>query len=114
MAVGLMEIVRTKRRRLLTLLALAIMVFVPSSIGFGTKFYELFVLSKSNAEGGFALIPLSNYMLATCGFLCLLVWATYNGMFRNIEQPKFDFYEREKRLDEQYSTAMPEEKQRHG
>jgi hypothetical protein len=31
--------------------------------------------------------------------ICLLVWATRNGMFRNIEKPKYDMLDREEELD---------------
>jgi hypothetical protein len=40
-----------------------------------------------------------NYLLAGIGFLCLLGWATLNGMFHDVEQPKRTMLENEERLD---------------
>ena len=39
-------------------------------------------------NGAFAITPMVNYLLASLGFLCLLLWATRNGMFRDIESAK--------------------------
>ena len=40
-----------------------------------------------------------NYMLASGGFFCLLVWATINGMFYDIEAPKHTMLEDDTALD---------------
>jgi hypothetical protein len=40
-----------------------------------------------------------NYLLASLGFFCLLLWAAANGMWRDVEQAKLDMLEREKLLD---------------
>jgi hypothetical protein len=34
------------------------------------------------------------------GMLCMLAWAASNGMFRDIEKPKYDMLQREQELDE--------------
>ena len=44
-----------------------------------------------------------NYMLASLGFLCMLIWATINGMFYDIEKPKEIMLEREQQLDKQWT-----------
>ena len=49
--------------------------------------------------GAFAITPIVNYLLAGCGFLLLFAWAARNGMFRDIEAPKFQMLENERRLD---------------
>jgi nitrogen fixation-related uncharacterized protein len=40
-----------------------------------------------------------NYLLASLGFFCLLMWAALNGMFRDLEQPKYNMLENERELD---------------
>ena len=49
----------------------------------------------------FAITPVVNYLLASLGFFCLFFWAIYQGMFRDIEAPKFTMLENERRLDEE-------------
>ena len=66
---------------------------------FGIKFYELVRVARFDPEGAFAVTPIINYLLAGFGFLCLLGWATLNGMFHDVEQPKRTMLENEERLD---------------
>ena len=40
-----------------------------------------------------------NYLLASFGFLLLFVWAAANGMFHDIEGPKYTMLVNEDRLD---------------
>ena len=58
------------------------------------------------ANGAFALTPVTNYLFASLGFLCLFGWAAANGMFHDIERPKRTMLENEQRLDKEshYST----------
>lgn len=72
----------------------------PCFFGFGTKFIELIHVFRGDPEGAFAVAPIVNYLLATTGFLFMLGWATANGMFHNIEQPKYDMLKREAELDQ--------------
>ena len=51
------------------------------------------------SDGAFAITPMVNYLLASAGFFCLLVWATVNGMFQDIEQPKHTMLEHDAALD---------------
>ncbi len=78
--------------------------------GFGSKFVELvrLVLSDEEAatEGIFAVAPLTNYLLASAGFLCLMGWAAAQGMFRNIEGPKQSLLDVEAQLDAQSDTVQ--------
>jgi len=71
----------------------------PAMFGFGTKFYELVRVFQGDASGAFAVTPIVNYLLAGCGFVLLFGWAAKNGMFRDIERPKFQMLENENRLD---------------
>ena len=43
--------------------------------------------------------PIANYLLASLGFFCLLLWAAARGMFRDIERPKYDMLAQEEALD---------------
>jgi hypothetical protein len=40
-----------------------------------------------------------NYLLASLGFFCLLLWAAAQGMFRDIESPKHEMLAHEELLD---------------
>ena len=55
--------------------------------------------SVAAQEGIFAVAPLMNYLLASAGFLCLLVWAAIHGMFRDIEKPKQTMLQVNAKLD---------------
>lgn len=81
---------------------MAVIILGFCAYGFGTKFYELVMLVKGSEElsdGTFAVMPIVNYLLASAGFLCLLGWAAYHGMFHDIERPKQSMLELEERLD---------------
>lgn len=77
----------------------ALVVLLPSLYGFATKFSELVAIYRGEADGAFAIGPIVNYLLASAGFLLLFLWATFNGMFHDIEQPKRLMLEREAALD---------------
>ena len=81
-------------------LAFAVIILIPSMIGFGMKFLEFMHTFQGDAEGAFAITPMVNYLLASLGFLCLLLWAAVNGMFVDMEKPKRVMLERELMLDE--------------
>ena len=74
-------------------------ILIISMVGFGIKFLELINLTQGETDGGFAVTPVVNYLLASAGFLCLLLAAAFNGMFNDIEKPKYLMLENEKRLD---------------
>ena len=90
-------------RSYLTLI-LAIVILIPSLWGFGSKLYEFFATFREDPDGAFAVSPIINYMLASAGFFLMLLWATANGMFRNIEQPKRTMLENEEMLDRNEQT----------
>ena len=66
---------------------------------FAIKLFEFVHTFQGQSDGIFAITPIANYGLATLGFLCLLIWAAVNGMFHDIEQPKFTMLEQEQQLD---------------
>lgn len=93
----------TWKRTLLTALAIGIFL-VPAFVGFANKFLELLQLA-GDEQGAFAVMPILNYLLASVGFFLLLCWAVGHGMFRDVEQPKHDMLETERRLDEEEEVA---------
>lgn len=106
------------RRPALRALA-AVVILVPCLYGFGSKFVELVALARGDADGAFAIAPIVNYLLASAGFLLLFGWAAFNGMFRDIEQPKHMMLDNERRLDAQaqapaVSPLLLSRRQSHG
>jgi hypothetical protein len=89
----------TSRFQVRLTLLLAVLILVPSGYGFVGKFIELVRVYRGEAEGAFAAAPMMNYLLASFGFFCLLLWAGAHGMFRDIESPKYDMLQHEELLD---------------
>jgi len=92
------------------LLIFAAIFFVPAGAGFGYKLYEFLVVSGLKPEGRFedgrfAIVPLMNYLLVFGGMFCLLIWAIFNGMFKDVEAPKYTMLENERKLDEAEDVA---------
>ncbi len=77
----------------------AVFVLIPSMYGFVGKFIEFVHIFQGESGGEFAVAPIVNYLLASCGFFSLLLWATYQGMFSDIEAPKETLLENEAWLD---------------
>ncbi len=81
----------------------AVLILIPSMLGFLMKFGELMELtqtvSEGGSDGGFAITPVVNYLLASAGFFFLLLWAAVNGMFRDLEHPKHVMLQNEQELD---------------
>lgn len=94
---------RTNRRgesRVPTLVAIAFIFIVLIAGGFfALKFYDLVMVAMYVPDGAFAVTPIVNYLLAGLGFLCMLGWAAYNGMFHDIEKPKQTMLDTEHQLD---------------
>ena len=89
---------RLQRSHIITLL-FGIPILIFSGVGFGAKFLEFINTFQGEQEGAFAITPMVNYFLASAGFFCMLVWATINGMFRDIEEPKRTMLEQDAALD---------------
>lgn len=94
-----MQSTEDRRWQRRTTLLLAILILVPSMYGFVGKFVEFINIYRGEAGGAFAVAPIMNYLLATLGFFCLLLWAARNGMFRDLEQPKYNMLQNEEILD---------------
>ncbi len=85
-------------------LAFAILILTPSMIGFVMKFMEFIHTFRSESDGAFAITPMVNYLLASLGFLCLMLWSVTNGSFRDLEQPKMIMLERDAMLDDEQQS----------
>ena len=83
-------------------LILAVVILAAGIWGIGNKFAEFLALCRGDVDGAFAITPVVNYLLVSLGFLCLFCWAALNGMFHDIERPKYNMLENEEKLD-----AMP-------
>ena len=81
-------------------LTFAVIILTPSMIGFVMKFSEFIHTFQGDSQGAFAITPMVNYLLASLGFLFMLLWAAANGTFRDMEAPKHTMLQRELMLDE--------------
>lgn len=97
---------RNRARANWVTLAFAVIILTPSMIGFAMKFTEFVHTFRDDAEGAFAITPMVNYLLASLGFLCLLLWSAVNGMFRDMEAPKRLMLQREMMLDENLTNTQ--------
>ena len=92
------------RRQAWVTVAMAVVILIPSMYGFLGKFVEFVHIYRGASGGEFAVAPILNYLLASAGFFCMLLWAAWNGMFRDVERPKIDFLENERLLDRDART----------
>lgn len=94
---------KTKQTRAqrITLIVFLLVFLLPAGVGFAIKLYEFMTVANgATSEGTFMLVPVLNYFIVFMGMLCMLAWAATNGMFRDIEKPKFDMLRQERELDE--------------
>jgi nitrogen fixation-related uncharacterized protein len=90
---------RGRRMKGIVLLVMSICIIVPSMLGFSAKFLEFIHTFRGTSDGAFAVTPVLNYLLASVGFFCMLLWAAANGMFHDMEEPKHHMLELEEALD---------------
>ncbi len=95
---------RNRRARVMTAV-FALVILIPSMLGFIAKFIEFIAVFRGQGEGSFAVTPMVNYLLATTGFFCLFGWALLHGMFREIEAPKQRMLETEEWLVRQEAAS---------
>ncbi len=96
----------TPRSRARGVVIIAAVVLPFCAYGFYSKFAELIAIYKGYNEGAFAITPILNYILASAGFLFMLVWAAFRGMFHDIEGPKRTLLENEEMLDRQERSRL--------
>lgn len=96
----------SQQRKMWVTVGMAFLILLPSMYGFVGKFIEFVHIYRGSSGGEFAVAPIMNYLLASAGFFCLLVWAAWNGMFRDIEKPKDEMLANEAILDRELSSAQ--------
>ena len=89
---------------------MAVLVLGISLYGFGGKFIEFVWLFWGDPEGMFAISPMTNYLLASMGFLCMFFWAMSRGTFHDVERPKYNMLETEELLDAQARMAARQQR----
>ena len=100
-----MRVLPESRGKRIFLVIFAIAILLPAGYGFIEKL-TLFILAvQKDQVAGFVVVPVVNYLIVTAGMVCLLFWAIAHGMFRNIEQPKYDMLQREEDLDHAESAG---------
>ncbi len=82
-------------------------VLIPVILGFANKFIDLILITQGDEEGAFAATPIVNYLLATAGFFCLLLWTGMQGAFHDLDRPSHVMFENEQRLDAASSVPAP-------
>ena len=92
---------RPARPQVITTIVFALVILIPSLLGFANKFREFILIFRGDVDGVFAITPIMNYLLASLGFFFLFCWAICHGMFRDIERPKYTMLENERKLDEE-------------
>lgn len=82
-------------------------MLIPSMLGFANKFLDLMIIAQGDEEGAFALTPMINYLLATAGFFCMLMYAVAQGAFHDLNGPSRAMFENELELERQSPTRAP-------
>lgn len=91
--------IQARRLQTWTTIIMAVLILLPSMYGFIGKFIEFVHIYRGTQGGSFAVAPIMNYLLASAGFFFMLLWASWNGMFRDVELPKQQMLENEAELD---------------
>ncbi len=88
------------RTKGIILLLMALFFVAPAGIAFVAKFIKLMRTVGSDEMGAAALVPMLNYLAVAAGFICLLCWSIFRGMFRDVEAPKYKLLENEELLNQ--------------
>lgn len=75
------------------------LIIAVAGLAFAFKLYEFFYDLSSQQGFRFAGAHLATYLLVAAGFFLLLFYAFLKGHFSNIEQPKHDILDSERRYD---------------
>jgi len=92
---------------MITTIILGIVILIPSMVGFVNKLYEFYHATRDSADSAYVLTPMVNYLLASGGFFCFLIWSTCQGMFHDIEAPKHTMLDHEAQLDREEEIPVP-------
>jgi len=94
-----MKFEKSSRWSTIVPMTMAVLILAPAAYGFVEKLILFIQAVRRDLIGGFTIVPVVIYFIVTAGMTCLLVWAIKQGMFRDVERPKFDMLEREAELD---------------
>ncbi len=75
------------------------LILTPAILGFANKFLDLVLVVQGDEDGAFAVTPIVNYLLATAGFVCLLLWTAARGAFQDLDGPSRVMFENEQRFE---------------
>ena len=87
-------------RRAIVLCFVAAIFLIPALLGFIKSFIK-FAGTLATDDGGFVIAVMLSHLCMAAGFACLLAWAVAQGMFKDIEKPKFSMLKCEAELDRQ-------------
>lgn len=80
-------------------------VLIPVILGFTNKFLDLILIVQGDEEGAFAATPIMNYLFATAGFFCLMLWTACQGAFHRLDEPSHTMFDNEQQLDAQEALS---------
>ena len=103
-----MKVIKESRGKQIFLIVFALLILAPAGYGFIEKLMLFVLAMKHQLIGGFVSLPVVKYLIVSAGMVCLLIWAIKHGMFRNIENPKYDMLEREEELERLEAQARRE------
>jgi len=75
-------------------------VLVGAGLGFTFKLMDfLFSVIRGDVERAF-IIPVVTYLSVAVGWFLVFLWTLVRGHYRDVEAPKYEMLEQERRLDE--------------
>jgi hypothetical protein len=93
------------RRRNLTVLALMIGVVLIAGTGFVYKMTEFAVTISRGEVEGFGAVAVATYLIGMLPIVCIALWATLTGRFRDIERPKVRMLELQDEIDRELARG---------
>jgi hypothetical protein len=100
----MMQRIESRGKRI-TILVMAVGILIPGAYGFIEKLIQFVRTLNTDSGAGFTIIPISNYFLIAAGMACMLAWAIANGMFHDIEKPKYTMLDQEAELEDLIDSA---------
>jgi len=82
-----------------------VIVVVSAAVAFGYKLNQFARTLLQGEVPGFAVVPITTYLIVAAGFGLLLVWSFLKGHFKDMEAPKYRMLEREQELERQELLA---------
>jgi hypothetical protein len=73
--------------------AFALAVMLIAGVGFIYKMTEFAFTIVEDDVQGFGAVAISTYLIGMLPIVCVTLWATLTGRFRDIERPKYRLFE---------------------